>query len=146
MDIEKRMTFGRYKGLTLQSVFSGTQDIDRNLLAAYLRYRLSQGDIYDVDDEITVNMFNFVIDPTTLILQPTLTDFKGDASKRLEGFFRSGDSLGSKLINVSLDKFCYDIYGKNYDPPLNIGGVPEYIEWCIKTIDKFFINPHQISN
>jgi hypothetical protein len=144
MDINSRFNFGRYKGLPIRNVFTGTKDIDRDLLSAYLKYRLKEGDIHNVEDEITVNMFNFEINRTTIKLTPTLPDFKVDASKSLEEFFRSGDSLASKLTNLSLDKFCYEIYNKKYDSPLSVGGIPGYIEWCIKTIENFFINPNQI--
>jgi len=144
MNIYDPLKFGRYQGLTIQQIFSGTPNIDRDLLSAYLAYRLKVGDILDEDDTLTTNMFNFDIDRTLIKVTPTLPDFNLDASKSLEKFFRSGDSLGAKLSNLSLDHFCYDIYPIKHSPPLNIGGVPEYIEWCIKTIAHFYIKPYQI--
>ena len=144
MDINTPLIFGRYKGLTIREVFTGNKNIDKDLLSAYLVWRVEKGDVENVDNEITSNLFNFEIDRNTIKLIPTLPDFNVDSTKSLESFFVSGDSLEAKLVNFSLDAFCYDVYLKPNDPKLVIGGVPEYIVWCIKTINRFFINPDQI--
>lgn len=144
MDINRVLIFGRYKGLTIKEVFSGNKDIDRDLLSAYLIWRVEKADYENLDNEITSNLFNFKINRTTIELFPTLPEFNVDASKSLENYFVSGDSLSAKMVNLSLDAFCYDVYLKPNDTKLVIGGVPGYIVWCIKSIKDFFIDTDQI--
>lgn len=145
MDINEVLVFGRYKGLSVREVFAGNENIDRDLLYAYLLWRVEKGDAENIGNEITSNLFNFKIDRNTIQLFPTLPDFDNlDASKSLESYFISGDSLSAKLMNLSLDSFCYDVYLKPNDNKLVIGGVPEYIVWCIRTLKDFYINPDQI--
>ena len=146
MDITIPLEFGKYKGLSTKEIFVGTKDIDRDLLRAYINHRLTGPYEPSEQDAITLDMFTFEVSKTIIRAVPTLDDFKGNWQQVISKLFVSSHmSYLNVITETSLDGFYLNRYKQPNDKPLVLGGIPEYIAWCIENVEGYYIELIQIS-
>lgn len=148
-------TFGKFKGLRLIDVFQGTPNIDRQLLRDYVDFMLKSDDRWNYDDMFGSSSFQLIdefeirekeIKVTGLQIEPwdenSEKRFKpGNIEKLLDSYLSLGNQVTGRMIGGfhSLE----DI-NKLQEPKSIIGASPDYICWCIKEVDGFYIDPPDI--
>ena len=146
MTIDESFKFGKYKGLTIKEVYQGTNFIKKDLLKGYLLEKIATADPNISSDNFIVEIMDFEISDTLIRVTPCMEDFNGNWTKTIENLFQDGNSWVDRLIgNTSLDDFNIKKYSLGKEKPELTGGNPEYIEWCIKNVDYFFIDSEELS-
>lgn len=131
--LEQKFGFGKYKGLTFKEVYQGTNDLDKELIIAFLRYKLNQDAEIIMLNEPFIRIDKIQITDSHIKIELYNEDLIGDWSKSIENIFSEGGKFINNFLrgNSTLDEF----YTKNWRLVNNkslVGGNPEYINWCIK--------------
>ncbi|MDK2842764.1 MAG: hypothetical protein PWQ17_2270 [Anaerophaga sp.] len=145
MRITELFTFGKYSGLSVKQVYQGSDKINNDLIKKYLLYKIENPSIIDSNEEILTEIFKFEISDTIFRATPIMDDFKGNWKISIEKLFRDSSNWTDRLIgNKSLDDFNTKIYSEQKNEPEITGGNPEYIEWCIKNVEDFMLDPEEL--
>jgi len=138
MQLHHWFGFGKYKGLTLQQVYQGTNHLDNNLVEAFLKFKV------DADAAIiTLNHTFFKIDEignAVIKIEPYDEDLKGDWSKSIESTFSEGRGIENFLRgNTTLDEF-YTKHYRQSNKTVLAGGNPGYVDYIIKNFKNFWFS------
>lgn len=145
MQIDDIFDFGKYKGLTLQEVYQGTNSISKDVIKGYLLDKISTSDSSINSNAILFEIIDFEISDTLLRIHTSIDTLKINWTKILEGLFRNGTGILDRLSgNSSIDDFNINKYSHSLSKPELTSGNPEYLEWCISNVDKFYIDPESI--
>ncbi len=140
MRLDNIFGFGKFKGLTLRQVYQGTNQIDKDLIRCFLKYKIEKDGAIMALNETFLRIDTMEIDDTCIKVELYNDDYKGNWSKNIESLFSESMGIGNFLRgNTTLDEF----YTKNYrkkNQTLLIGGNPGYIDWIIKKLDKFWFS------
>ena len=142
MNIDGKFTFGQYKSLSLREVYQGTDRLDDKLLCSYLRHCLQSA---SVPRPTFLSCSAVIVDVDIIKIKPDIFNEEvaesetnvihiGDVSAELQAYFNNffkGNCLG---IVISLAAF------NHANGQTIVGGDPEYIEWCLGTIENFQID------
>lgn len=140
MKLNERFSFGKYKGLTLQEVYQGTQSIDNELLKAFVRHRLSEIDKLNPNAAFTFEVSDTLIRIKSVALKTI--DF--DLTETLNELFI--EKIEDRFIDrMSLDDFNIVTAKQDENIPRVSGGQPGYITWCIKNLD-FYVDLDSIES
>lgn len=142
MEINDKFNWGHYKNLTLKQVYQGTSEINRALLGEFMNSCWNDDSIPKFIEFEFIDFF--MILEEEIIVVPQI--FNEDKPKRLDNLMNFGD-LSEKLSSY----FNFYLTKNSLGSPLNfkkfnhenfqymIGGDPEYLEFCIKKINNFYI-------
>jgi len=138
--LTRRFHFGKYRGLTLQQVYQGTDNISKKLISSYVKHVL-ENDEDALNKAILLNrIFTFEINDTTIHTKPIQKNIKGNFSQRIEQIFSVRNNPSDKTYIDTLDNFNITSYSLNRTAVELAGGNPEYIIWCLNKLDHFFIH------
>lgn len=142
MQIDDYFQFGKYKGLSLREVYQGTKDIDKSFLKAYILQKIA---CPNVQDDIA-EFLNIEVSDSLLRLKCNLIDDPDfNLSRTIERIFRNTDTwVDDQIGNISVDRFNIQHAAQVNTLPKVAGGNPEYIVWCIKTVDNFYLDPQMV--
>lgn len=148
MKINDKLTFGKYCGLTILEVFQGPSEIDKDLIEQYLSRQIEGVDPRSYGQKLIHQIFSFEISDTLIRATPLFdTDLSKDFTKIFSSIFKS-DSV---KFDRSLGEFTpfQDFIGwKRNDMGekqiLTACGNPDYIDWCIKKVKGFYIDPQEL--
>lgn len=160
MNIEEKFHFGKYQDLRLIDVYRGTLNIDRQLLKDYVGFLLNSKlrfhfeNIFGSASFECVDEFEVIEhEIKTLIFHETWSNDDGSEShvelvettSNIEDDLASYLSIGNQRMGREMGGF-YSLseFSKNYKPRLVVGADPEYLSWCIKNIENFFIPTNDI--
>ncbi|AMM52427.1 hypothetical protein TH61_16245 [Rufibacter sp. DG15C] len=142
MDIDDKFTFGKYQGLTLRDVYQGNNKLDRNFVEQFLREKLSND--YSVSPASMIGeLLSFEVSDTliraTSIDKEPYRNYQRDIAYLFvydSNFLRreAGNTFIGDFVGMKKDE-------NGWDRVLICGGKPEYIAWCINTIEWFFVEP-----
>lgn len=145
MQIDSQFYFGKYKGLTIREVIQGTEKLNRELIKGYISEKITNNPSNAFVSSFLSEIMNFEISDTLLRLPPLKELFNVNWSKTIEDLLKNSNSWADRLIgNESLDDFNIKKFSVDRNKPELAGGNPEYIEWCIKNVNDFFIEIDQI--
>lgn len=145
MNIDDVFSFGKYKGLTIREVFQGTNSINNDLLKSYLLEKIALLDSNLANDFFLLDVLKFEISETLIRATPDTQNYNGNFAKNIENIFIEPDSYTNRFIcPTSLDEYNLKKYSINKHKPELTSGNPEYIDWCIKNVDFFFMNPEEL--
>ena len=145
MELDDHFYFGKYKGLTLREVYQGSEHVDRELLKAYIIHKIETPNLQDMIAEF----MTYEVSDTLLRVKCDLFDdedsLNEDLAHTIEKLFRdtitwTDDQIG----NLSIDNFNTKRASQRNSIPIVGGGHPEYIDWCIRSVDEFNVNPDAI--
>lgn len=146
MGIDDCFYFGKYKNLSVREVYQGTNNISRKLLRKYLEEKIKTLPKNELHDTFLLEAFDLEISDSLIRVIPILDDFKGNWSKEVEKILKNSNSWTDKLVgNISIDDFNAKVYSTGKEKPEITDGNPEYIQWCIETIDDFYIEQDDLN-
>ena len=85
--LEQKFGFGKYKGLTFKEVYQGTNDLDKELIIAFLRYKLNQDAEIIMLNEPFIRIDKIQITDSHIKIELYNEDLIGDWSKSIENIF-----------------------------------------------------------
>lgn len=149
MDLEDKFKFGQYKGIKLIEVFQGSTSINIDLLTLYLKQLSDIPSIYknNEDNSLFREFSNFKFNKDEISINfdiDELNELNANWSCEIEKYFKETNFQILRLFTNSLT-LNNIILKNNKDTNISIIGDPYYIEWCIKNIKNFYINPSQIN-
>ncbi len=151
-EIDTKLQFGQYLGLTVKEIFQGTLNLNKGLLKNYLDFILNKellenrqdfGSIYfnevEFIDNFEVYEFSFKIigeidNPEKELSNSNRMKF-GNIEKKIESYINSHFSKNYLGILKTLNKFNFE-----NQPSSKINGDPEYLVWCEKNINNFILS------
>lgn len=147
-ELNTPLQFGRYKGLTIQEVFQGTLRIDKYLLRDYLNHILNADYFlewaffdasklivnFDLSDDL-IRVIGDIDDPDLPDGPDNRLRF-GNLEKELQTYINQHFNSTSYGVLTDFAKFNNDIKS-----PLQIGGDPQYLNWCGKKVEGFELSP-----
>ena len=166
MELDDYIKFGKYKGLTLRDVYSGTDSINSNLVKNYLIYTANSEFQY-INSTVMMTSFDdnppnkievikvkdisekksiieevyFKIEDTSIYAEPILDNIKSDRAKAIEHFFRNRDNSFDRQIGfLSIQDYNTQVYSIGKNTPTVTNGDPQYIAWCIENIERFYVD------
>lgn len=146
MEIDERFGFGKYKGLTLREIYQGSEQVSQSFIKNYVFERIAN----PIIEFIVPGCMTFEVSNTLLRVYCTLPDVRiedEDLTKELEMFFADADSAIDHLSgNLSIDNFNVNLSKSECTVPEATGGRPEYVQWCIRTLDSFYIDEITIND
>lgn len=142
MNIDEKLEFGKYKGLTVQQIFQGVSKVDKFLIEKYINEKLNIDYIINPSG-IIGEILSFEISETLIRATPFDLDLSGNYEKSIAALFKKGTSFLERIVgNISFEEFIAVKKAENTeDKRLICGGSPDYINWCINKIDWFYIHP-----
>lgn len=141
MQIDDCFYFGKYKGLTIRQVYQGTQDIDNKLLKSFVEYKINKIIKSNRKAEFITEVSNTLIRIRNTFLNTV--DF--DLTEYLNEFFL--ERMENRYLdNLSLDAFNSQTANQGGYTLKVTSGQPEYIAWCINTVDSFYIDPEDVDS
>jgi len=148
MTIREIFSFGKYKGLSIQEVYQGTKEINKDLIKHFLIHQISFP-IYlaklDLNELIFIDTQNLEVKDGYIQTMPLEESYRGDWSRALQLLFRNRNMGSDRRKGLtSFDFYNLKIYSKGKSKPLIGSGNPYYIKWCIETIPDFYIEPKEI--
>jgi len=147
MTIEQSFKFGKYKGLTIREVFQGTNFINIDLLKNYIFEIITKTDSEISSDYFFLDVLDFEISETLIRAKPCTENYSGNFAKNIENLFSDANSSASRFVGIlNLDEFNIKNYSLNKEKPVLACGNPDYIEWCIRNVDFFYMNPEELSS
>lgn len=145
MNINSKLTFGKYKGLTIKEIFQGSNKIDKYLIEKYLQEISNNWDSTKNQKGLISEILTFEISDTLIRATPHVPEFAGNFSQQIAALFRKETSYINRLLGTSFEEFItVKKTEENADLTLTCGGNPEYITWCINKIDSFYIAPEEL--
>lgn len=146
MKIDETFYFGKYKNLSIKEVYQGTNNINRKLIKGFLKERIKTLEKNELNDTFFLEAFDFEISDSIIRAVPKLNDFKGNWANEIEKLFinRNNSWLDILLSNISIDDYNVKVYSIKKSKLEITSGNPEYIEWCIESIDNFYIEQHEL--
>ena len=147
MKITDYFTFGKYKNLSIEQIFLGSNDLPFSLFKDYFCQNLSS----------SYFLSNLKISELELIEKLRLTVTNGyflicsghdnhDYTTALSTIFRNKDTVAERKKGfVPLNDFIYSKVNDTLDyKSVKLSAAPEYIEWAIKSHSNFFIDQNDI--
>lgn len=144
-DYNEHINFGQYHGLSVKEIYQGTLHLDRRFLASYIdtilnhrnqEYIFKENELierYDVNEKY-IKIIGEVHDPDKPVSIDNRVVF-GDIQDKLNSFICMHFDDNSLGVLLDIRKF-----NKTQSRPLQIGGDPEYLEWCERTVEGFQIS------
>ena len=143
MQINDQLDFGKYKGLSLQKIYQGVTSIDKELIKQYIKQKLTTDQSVD-QSWIIAELLDFEISDTLIRATPFDAQINGNYEKQIAGLFKKGTTFLERLVGVtSFEEFIAIKKGEHNTNDI-CGGSPEYINWCINTIEWFYIDPDDL--
>lgn len=148
MKINDKLTFGKYCGLTIREVYQGPSKIDKDLIKQYIGRQIEGIDPRSYDQKLINEIFSFEISDTLIRATPLFdNDFSKDFTRIINSIFKSG----SIKFDRSIGEFIpfQDFIGWNRNDMgekriLRACGNPDYIDWCIRKVKGFYIDPQEL--
>ncbi len=151
-EIDDRINFGQYRGLTIREIYQGTLNIDRTLITSYLieifnekqsRYSYRFGNDYFVEfyvvDQNYIRTIGEILDPDEPE-SPENVCIIGDIKAELSYFINNNiihHPYRAEFLDVEKD---FRKFNKEQEIIKPIGADPEYLIWCEQTFDHFEIS------
>ena len=144
MELNDTFTFGQYKGLTLKEVYQGTDKIDKSFLSKYLSHCLKSKSVpratFFEFCELLVSENEIIVLPQIFNEEKPLIDNNvvciGNISGEIENYF---NNFFNKNMYGTIDSLEHFNDGQIKQI---LGGDPEYIQWCLSTVDNFEISDY----
>ena len=148
-ELNTPLNFGKYKGLTIQEVYQGTLKIDKYLLRDYLNHILNAAYFlewaffdastlivnFDLSDDL-VRVIGDIDDPD-LPEGPNNRIRLGNLEKGLQTYINQHFNPTSLGVLTDFAQF-----NDSQKTPLQIGGDPQYLDWCRKKVGGFKLSPN----
>jgi len=155
MILGNTFNFGKYKGLTLLDVVTGTKTIERSDLVSYVNYLLNENIGYQQefmgvhDEKIFHGIEKFVVSDTVIQIMGLLDNFGQHDTNRLR-IGNITETLNSYLTGahyLSIEPKSIFNYLNNLSlgGPRIIGPNIDYLRWCIENVEKFFIEEDDLN-
>ena len=146
-DLNQRINFGQYGGLSVKEIYQGTLNLDKDLIKNYLDKILNEPDDgymnlslypelierFDLTDGL-IKIIGDIHDPEKT-LSPANRIVLGNIQKGLSKYIDQhfdDNSLGT-LLGIKT-------FNKTRNEPLQIGADPEYLGWWEREIDRFHLS------
>jgi hypothetical protein len=139
--LEQIFGFGKYSGLTLKQVYQGTGNISVDLMNSYIKYVLENDEDAFSKIQPLNTLMAFEVNDSIINIKPFRNNVKGNFSNRIEQLFALRNNPLDRTYIDTLDNFNVKNYSVNRSPIELAGGNPEYIYWCLKNVDEFFVSP-----
>ena len=144
MQIDEHFRFGRYEGLTIREVYQGSEYADKELIKAYVVHKIEFPNVQDtIFEEMT-----YEVGDTLLRVKCGLfgdDSLNEDLTGVIQDLFRDTTTWTDDQVgNISIDNLNTKTAKQTDSIPKVGGGHPEYIDWCIRTVDGFYIDPDSI--
>lgn len=136
-----KMTFGRYKGFSIQEVFNGKSYLNHHCLEEYLKAKPELLDM-KIFPNILYQKFKIIkIQNSQVFVTPDLiSTLKSNNNLLLDILpkLKTGYFLDLNLDLFDFQQFCFD----NFEQMELISSSPNIIIWYIKNVENFSINPN----
>ena len=141
-NINDRLEFGKYSGLSVKEIYQGTLNIDRGLLQRYLKKILNEGDAHKRRIDFRL-IDKFDVSLTEIKVVGEIHDHEKSVSVNNRVIRGNMQQEISTFINYHFaDNFLgilenLESFNKLQDKPTVLGGDPEYLSWCEREVDDF---------
>ncbi len=145
MEIDDRFNFGKYRGYSLREVYQGMDQIENALIKEYILDKVLGEYRNIIDFPVLAEIIKLELSETLIRVKSNVDDTNGFWKNKLEGVLRNGNTRYDRMIgNISLDRLSNLKNFEDDEYSLFREGSPGYIEWCIKNIDYFSIEPDDL--
>jgi hypothetical protein len=146
-ELNDKVDFGKYKGLTIRQIYQGTLQIDKFLFRDYLNQILNSTEFYKwAFFEESEFIDNFDLTNNYILLKGEIHNHEIPQSENNRMTF---GNLEKKISNYINQHFQPNFLGILLDIdqlncingfPNQIGGDPKYLNWCEKNIESFYLS------
>lgn len=142
-DYNENINFGQYRKLSVKEIYQGTLNLNKSFLAAYLDQILNkQNHVAGIFKEKEF-IERYEINENSISIIGEIHNEEKPKSVDNRVVFGNIQEILSSFINMHFNDNSLGIlldirsFNKSQITPYQIGGDPEYLEWCEKTIDNF---------
>lgn len=146
-ELNDKVDFGKYKGLTIRQIYQGTLQIDKFLFRDYLNQILNSTEFYKrafFEESEFIDRFDLTNNYILLIGEIHNHEMTKSINNRM-----TLGNLEKKISNYINQHFQPNFLGilpniaefNNINGfPNQIGGDPTYLNWCEKNIESFYLS------
>jgi hypothetical protein len=143
-ELNTKLDFGKYRGLTVQQIYQGTLNIDKGVIKEYLDFILNSDNFKKwafFDGSTLIERFEISQNKIELIGEihdcelpegPQNRIVFGNIEKQIANYINQHFKANFLGVLPDIGEF-----NKKYNLVTSTGGSPDYLKWCETNIEKF---------